>query len=860
MNQRYLLAAALCGAAAVASAVDVVMDNSDGPGKSSFNSSENWANDLPPGPGTNYFINGKTMRTPEAGDSVNSNHVFAGASLTLNGGTLAWKSRGALTIDNLIADGGTLGHWNDHTLARLYGNTWINAGRNWRIDATGNNRRDFDIHSRISGPGNLLVVMGLTADKASKLTMLYNADNDFTGRTIFERDGQLGFTDEGALGPNPPSYVFNQLSIYGGWIWLTNSVTIDDPNRGINLRTNTQYDLNGGGFEVGAGATATVSCLINGAGSLAKRGAGRLVLATNETYTGNTYVFAGELNIAPGASIVSTGIVVEGSSALFSGQGSFDTLTLRSGGSLRGVGAAGVTLEHLVSDGGALAVDPAADDPSAPRVTVTGSIVKDAFTPIMVNVLSLDTVQREFKVLEADALAAFGPQDFCVHPPWAGFLSVEDNGSGGRVLTLKTQPGDAVVYLTSIDSINTSAFFKTNWSDNLPPAAGKIHVNNAYEMRTPPSGIHTFAGDRLVFDGRNLSMKGGTQDMTTINDLVMMNNASMSLAQQPVGQLWGNVTLHPILDPGRDFALNIYGWTPLRSFHMFANLHGYGELRMFSGGDPAFGDATFTLRAMNTNFFGRIRLSGDTNFTVRVTCEENLGGAPLAFRADQMIFNGGGLSVTNDVVIDDPGRGFTLLADGGVSGTSPDAGGYAPGTPVADRTFGGGAVFAADAGSTLTINSPITGPGDILKHGAGSVVLGGGNSYTGLTEIVQGALAGSTADAFGTGPVSVKGEGRLLTLYSEAMPANGVELGGMIEFVNGGGVRIEPADGAVQPAGNFSVPLFLLPEGGSLALDGVSVEHSMTNVGATLTTSTVGTRTLVSASFTSFAGTMIIIR
>jgi hypothetical protein len=129
-----------------------------------------------------------------------------------------------------------------------------------------------------------------------------------------------------------------------------------------------------------------------------------------------------------------------------------------------------------------------------------------------------------------------------------------------------------------------------------------------------------------------------------------------------------------------------------------------------------------------------------------------------------------------------------------------------------------------------------------------------------LTSIVEGDLFAGTADALGTGPVSVKGEGRLLCRYAAGMPANGVELGGMIEFVSGGGVKVEMADGATQPTGNFSVPLFLLPEGESINPEDVPLEHTLLHVSAEVSTSAVGTRMLVSAQFTSYAGTKIIVQ
>jgi hypothetical protein len=81
----------------------------------------------------------------------------------------------------------------------------------------------------------------------------------------------------------------------------------------------------------------------------------------------------------------------------------------------------------------------------------------------------------------------------------------------------------------------------------------------------------------------------------------------------------------------------------------------------------------------------------------------------------------------------------------------------------------------------------------------------------------------------------------------------------MIEFVSGGGVKVEMADGATQPTGSFSVPLFLLPEGESINPENVPLEYTLVHVSAVVATSTVGTRTLVSAQFTTHTGTIIML-
>ncbi|MDA3926821.1 MAG: hypothetical protein PF904_19240 [Kiritimatiellae bacterium] len=81
------------------SAADYSMTNNNAYGISSFNSGADWEHGEAPAAGNNYFIAGKSMRTPN--DSVSTNHyVFAGDRLTVNGGTFGWKTRGNITVDD----------------------------------------------------------------------------------------------------------------------------------------------------------------------------------------------------------------------------------------------------------------------------------------------------------------------------------------------------------------------------------------------------------------------------------------------------------------------------------------------------------------------------------------------------------------------------------------------------------------------------------------------------------------------------------------------------------------------------------------------------------------------------------------
>ncbi|WP_230534585.1 autotransporter outer membrane beta-barrel domain-containing protein, partial [Microvirga roseola] len=69
---------------------------------------------------------------------------------------------------------------------------------------------------------------------------------------------------------------------------------------------------------------------------------------------------------------------------------------------------------------------------------------------------------------------------------------------------------------------------------------------------------------------------------------------------------------------------------------------------------------------------------------------------------------------------------------------------------------GGESGINVSNGATATLNLPVTGSGKLAKSGAGTLVLGDGNTYTGGTRIEAGTLAGS-ASSFGTGDIENDG-------------------------------------------------------------------------------------------------------
>ncbi|WP_274425236.1 autotransporter domain-containing protein [Chelativorans sp. YIM 93263] len=122
---------------------------------------------------------------------------------------------------------------------------------------------------------------------------------------------------------------------------------------------------------------------------------------------------------------------------------------------------------------------------------------------------------------------------------------------------------------------------------------------------------------------------------------------------------------------------------------------------------------TLVLEGANSYAGGTQLLSG----AVEVSQDANLGAA-----AGGLTFNGGTLRVT--------GTGFTQT------------------NRTIDWGANGGGFDIADAANTFTVGQNLTGDGDLLKEGAGTLVLSGTNSY-GNTGIAAGELIGNAGSISG---------------------------------------------------------------------------------------------------------------
>ena len=153
----------------------------------------------------------------------------------------------------------------------------------------------------ISGTGAATSTI-LTKDGAGTLT-LSSSGNTFTGKILIN-DGYIATTGESRFGATPGASTADQITLNGGGISATTGDINFSSNRGIKLNSN------GGKFNPSTGRTITLTNVVSGTGDFIKEGAGTVILSGIHTYTGNTTVTAGTLQLSAANRIANTSNIV----------------------------------------------------------------------------------------------------------------------------------------------------------------------------------------------------------------------------------------------------------------------------------------------------------------------------------------------------------------------------------------------------------------------------------------------------------------------------------------------------------------------------------------------------------------------
>ena len=213
------------------------------------------------------------------------------------------------------------------------------------------------------------------------------------------------------------------------------------------------------------------------------------------------------------------------------------------------------------------------------------------------------------------------------------------------------------------------------------------------------------------------------------------------------------------------------------------------------------GIGTVNLLNINNTFSGAVTINAGILNTANLLnggLSSSIGSSSDA--ASNLVLNGGTLQY-NGATAQTTSRLFTV----GTSGATLDFSGTAAIAVVrfnnvgAIATAGSGAriltltgtnsgdAFTVGAGESYTSNrvdavisdqAAVTGMTKIVKNGTGVWTLGGGNTYSGGTDINGGYLQAKSAAAIGTGPVNVAAGAELSLNFSGGTIANNITLNG----------------------------------------------------------------------------------
>ncbi|WP_338576687.1 autotransporter-associated beta strand repeat-containing protein [Brevundimonas olei] len=501
--------------------------------------------------------------------------------------------------------------------------------------------------------------------------------------------------------------------------------------------------IDAGTFDTDAATSLTLNGVISGLGGFTKKGAGDLILTGANTYDGAVEVEAGSLFVR-GDQSLATGSIRVGAGALLGGDGVIGGDVLIANGATLSAGMDGA---GTLAIGGDLELTAGSIlDFQFGQANVAGGSLND-----LVNVggdLTLDGVLN----VSTTAGGVFGPGVYRVFN-YGGILT--DNG-----LALGASPGGSLSVQTSVGGqvnlVNTGGLTLNFWDG----AAG------------PKNDNAINGGDgvwRIDGGSNNWTDAGGTVNTDYAQDSFVIFSSAPGVVT--VDNSGGDVQTS-----GMQFASDGYvlAGDVLTLTGSQAAIQ-VGDSSAAGAGYTATIDAELAGGAMlMKNDMGVLILNGNNTYiggttitggVVRVSNDANLGAA-----SGGLSFSGGVLDVTADMT---SGRAFDFVGSGSIQNA---------------------------ANTTLTLTGALSGPGRLVKDGAGTLVLAG-----------TGGTGGVTVDS---GVVLVNGDYSAMGGLSHV--ASGATLGG--KGVIGGDVSI--ADGGVLSPGAGAPGALTI--GGDLYLSGGS--------------------------------------
>jgi autotransporter-associated beta strand protein len=655
-----------------------------------------------------------------------STDVGAGANGTLGTGTLT------------IA-GGTLAY-DGSTAASAKGFTISTGGAAIQVVNAGTN---LTINGAIgqSASGESLFVQGTGVTGSPSTLTLTNGTSNYTGVTTVSGQAILAIptiANGGAASPIGAATNASANLVLGS---TANGIT---GGRGDLLYTGPTASTDRGATVVGlyasnqggaigvstASTNLTWGGVITGSGTFIKSGAGTLTLNAANTYTGGTVVEGGTLALGNGNAIPTGGNV-----------------TLNSGAALN----IGVVSNTSATAIGTLTTNSA-------TISVPGGSGNYYLSNLAMTNGGLDfTGSTNFGLhfvgssptITINAGTTTWTGSAASHVQNDGSTGLQVNLNSGAVLNVGANLAPGIgIQLISFNGSGTVRLL--NAGNTAPMSVSATLITNDLSTNSGSGAFGTLGTGAIdLYTPGTLAYDGPTAASDKSIQVDAANGAGIQ-----------------VINPGANLTIN-------GLIHQSGLVAGLTVTGSGIAGSPS----TLTLTAANT-YQGPTTVVGSGILAVPTIGFAGSGGtaSPLGESS-----NAAGNLVLGDA---SKGRGDLLLT--GTNGTyNTDRGVTVQGLYGSN---GGGAIGVQNAGTTLTWNGPITGPGTLIKTGAGTLVLAANNSYAGglFIEggIVTNGLASPSAVPAGSNVmVFAGGEFNTGGVSGNAIPASINLLGGTLQVL-----------------------------------------------------------------------------
>jgi autotransporter-associated beta strand protein len=559
---------------------------------------------------------------------------------------------------------------------------------------------------------------------------------------------------------------------------------------GVDYTSAPDVTLLGGGPGTNALGLATIGA--NASGGLTKWGAGTLILAGANTYTGATVVTAGTLVLNG----THQGAVTVAAGAALSGTGAISAAVAVDGGAAVRPGhapaASPMTVAAAAFADGAVVDVLAGGTGSVLRVTGSNACTVPAGAGrLWINLLSTSLVAGTYTLIDYEGTLQGGTETnlaLLTYPPRA-VLYLTNNAVSTSIDLVMDAPGDAIRWNGAVDAVwdinttsnwiamggaQTTAYLQAGSIGDAvlfdDAAVANFSVTLATNVSPASVTVSNEANDYALSGGFGIGGAGG---------LTKQGAARLTLATSN-SYSGGTRIMGGTLQAGSGGAFGALGSGPITNDGRLIFNHGdaatLGIAVSGTGELVKEGAGALTLAAFNTytnlttanggtlrlaaNAAGSGTLSGpltiNTGATVIATVANALGYAGIPWVRSVTINDG---TLATAVTGVDNGWGLTINMTGG-SLTSLVAGGYFslglasvvnvwttdhPAAISANLTVRDNITFNVQRGSAtsdLNVAGALlnTGAFGILKNGAGVMVLGATNTYTGQTTVNGGTL------------------------------------------------------------------------------------------------------------------------